>query len=292
MDQTTRKTLHEVYHLIKAGDRNAARALIKPVLAGHKDNVDAWWLAVHAAAKPSDQRLALVQVLRLNPAHRPARLMLDRLNTENPEGIDELAKELPLPPPGQQKRDLARPHQRRWVWNLMILFGCLSFWFASAAIITAVLGMEWFDNSLNDISEALGGEPQQGRGGQFGTVKGGDPNRPYDIPVTEKESVKPSDEPVLSTLKEDEAHMYTFSAERGQEVMALLQFTIAGNAHFVMELWDAGQKKIATGEGADNSGTVTLVYEFRETGQYALVIIGRPDGPRGGYALGFDLADP
>jgi hypothetical protein len=292
MNPVTRKALHEAYHKIKTGDRGAARALIKPVLAEHKNNVDAWWLAVHAASTPADRRLALVQVLRLNPLHRPARILLDRLNTEHPEGIDELAKELPLPPPGQQRRDTTPPRARRWVWNLMILAGCLSFWFASAALITSVLGMEWFDNTLNDVRKALGDDSPQGRGGQFGTVQGGDPQHPYDIPVTEKESIKPSQEPTTNTLKKDEAHIYTFSAQRGQEVMALLQFTIAGDAHYVMELRDAAQRKIATGEGAKDSGTVTLIYEIRQTGQYALVIIGRPNGPRGGYALGFDLAGP
>jgi hypothetical protein len=293
MKQATRATLHEAHRLIKAGDKDAARALIKSVLATDRNNVDAWWLAVYAAAMPQDRRLALVQVLRLNPGHRPARLLLDRLNAENPQEVDDLVKELPLPLPGQKHLDTPPAiHQRRWVWRTMLAFGCLSFFFASAALISAVLGFQWFDNTVRSIDRAVGGEPQQGAGGQLGTVKGGDPQHPYDIPVTERRGAPlDASKPIVGALNRDEAHIYTFSARRGQEIVALLQFTVAGDAHFVMELWDANQHKLADGVGDYNSGTVTLVYDVVQGGQYAVVIIGRPDGPHGTYALGLDVLD-
>jgi len=293
MKQVTRVMLHEAYRLIKTGDKDAARALIKPVLAADRRNVDAWWLAVHAAATPHDRRLALVQVLRLNPDHQPARLLLDRLNAENPQEVDDLARDLPLPPPGLKHLDTVPPvRQRRWVWKLMLAFGCLSFFFGSTALITGVLGLQWFDRAVRDIDQVLGGEHRQGAGGQWGTVKGGDPNHPYDIPVTEKKGAPlDASKPIVGTLNKDEAHIYTFSARRGQEIVALLQFTVAGDARFVMELWDANQRKLADGVGDTNSGTVTLVYDVLQTGQYAVVIIGRPNGPHGTYALGLDVLD-
>jgi len=292
MKQATRATLHEAHRLIKAGDKDAARALIKPVLAADKNNIDAWWLAVHAATTPTDRRLALVQVLRLNPDHSLARLLLDRLNAENPEEVDDLADDVPLPPPGQKHPDTVQTHPRRWVWKAMLVFGCLSFMFASTALITGILGLQWFDKTIHSINKAIGGEHQQGAGGQFGMVKGGDPNQPYDIPVTEKRGAPlDSSKPIVSALNRDEAHMYTFSARRGQEIVALLQFTVAGDAQYVMELWDADQRKLADGVGEAHSGTVTLVYDVVQTGQYAVVIIGRPNGPHGTYALGLDVLD-
>jgi hypothetical protein len=293
MKKATRVTLHEAYHLIKAGDKDAARALIKPVLAADRNNSDAWWLAVHAAATPHDRRLALVQVLRLNPDHGPARMLLDRLNAENPQEVEELAKDLPLPPPGQKHHDtVTESRQRRWVWKVMLVFGCLSFSFASTALVTGLLGVQWFDKTVQNIGKAVGVERHQGAGGQLGTVKGGDPNHPYDIPVTEKKGAPlDASKPIVGALNRDEAHIYTFSARRGQEIVALLQFTVAGDAHFVMELWDADQRKLADGVGDYNSGTVTLVYDVIRTEQYALVIIGRPNGPRGTYALGLDVLD-
>jgi hypothetical protein len=293
MKQVTRATLYEARRLVKAGDKDAARALIKPVLAADRNNIDAWWLAVHAASTPHDRRLALVQVLRLNPDHGPARMLLDRLNAENPQEVEELAKDLPLPPPGQKHHDTvpaSRP--RRWVWKIMMVFGCLSFTFASTALVTGLFGLEWFDKTVRNISGAVGGDHHQGAGGQFGTVKGGDPSHPYDVPVTERKGA-PMDasKPIVGVLSRDEAHIYTFSARRGQEIVALLQFTVAGDAHFVMELWDENERKLADGVGDTNSGTVTLIYDVVRSGQYAVVIIGRPNGPRGTYALGLDVLD-
>lgn len=289
MKKATRATLQEAYRLITAGECDSARALIKPVLAADKENIDAWWLAVHAAVTPQDRRLALVQVLRLNPAHRPAQVMLDRLNTANPDEVDELADDLPLPPPGQQARDLVRPRQRRWVWNVILAFGCLGFMFASTALISGIVGMTWFDKTVEQIT---GVEPEHGAGGQLGTVQGGDPQHPYEIPITEKKAVDPGPEPIVSEISPDEAHVYTFQAERGDEVIALLQFTIPGDAHYTMELWDANQDKLANGVASDNGATVNLVYEVNKSGQYALILIGRPNGPRGGYALGLDVLKP
>ena len=290
MDPATRAVLHQAYDLIKAGDKDAARTLIKPVLGAEKDNIDAWWLAAHAAVSPHDKRLALVQVLRLNPRHHPARLMLDRLNKQNPQEVDELAKDLPLPPPGQKRRDTVQTvRQHRWVWNVILAFGCLSFSFASAALISGLMGLTWLDDTADSIGEALGVGHRQDADGQWGTVPGGDPARPYDVPVTRKMGAVVGNTPMVGALQEDEAHIFTFHAQRGQEVTALLQFTVAGDARYVMELWDSGQNRLATGAGDDNSATVTLVYELTRTGQYALVIIGRPGGPHGDYALGVNV---
>lgn len=287
MKQAVRETLHEAYRLIKAGDRDAARTLLKPVLAADKKNVDAWWLAVHAAASPHDRRLALAQVLQLNPKHRPAQVMLDRLNTANPGEIEALAKDLPLPPPGQQSRDLVRPRPRRWVWNVMIGLGCLSFMFASTALLTGIAGMKWFDNAVHHVTGIE--THKRGAGGQLGQIQGGDPQHPYNIPVTEKKAVAPSKNPIVGEIQKDEAHIYMFSANSGNEVAALLQFTMGGDGSYVMELRDASQRRLATGVASENGATITLIYDVKVSGQYALVIIGRPKGPRGGYALGLEV---
>ncbi len=290
MDSPTRQTLQDAYRLIKTGELDSARALIKPVLAAQPGLIDAWWLAAYAAATSTDRRLALAQVLRLNPDHGPARVLLDRLNAQNPDDIETLAKELPMPPPGSHKRpDADRPLGRnRWVWNVILVFGCLSFSFAGLALISSLAGLTYLNDAVDEISAAIGIEPEQGN---FGTIPGGDPYHPYPIPVTKQQGAVVGQKPMVGDLKTDEAHMYSFSARRGQEVYALLQFTVAGDAHYVMELWDSGEHWLATGAGEYNSGTVSLVYQVKETGLFSLVIIGRPNGPRGDYALGLDVAD-
>jgi hypothetical protein len=175
------------------------------------------------------------------------------------------------------------------MWNVIMGLGCLSFMFASTALISGIVGMDWFSKSVEHIT---GIEPEHGAGGQLGTVLGGDPQQPYEIPITEKKSVVPSGDPIVSEMNPDEAHVYTFQAERGDEVFALLQFTIPGDAHYTMELVDANYHKVADGVASENGATVTLGYEVVKSGQFALVLIGRPDGPRGGYALGLDVLKP
>jgi hypothetical protein len=293
MHPARRNMLRKAYHLIKAGDPDAARALIKPVLAAERDNIDAWWLAAHAAATSTDRRLALGQVLRLNPDHGPARQMLDQLNAEHPEEIDEIAQKLPLK---EVRRDARRASSRspgmRWLWNIVLIMGCLSTGFGSLALVSGFLGLAPMENLVDEVAENVGLKERQGQQGEFGTIKGGDPYAPYDIPVTVNKGAKlGSDSPNLNQLEEDEAHIYTFAGQRGQEVVALLQFTVAGDARYVIELWDANKQRLATGTGELNSGTVTLVYTLRQSGNYALVVIGRPGGPQGDYFLGIDLLD-
>ncbi len=286
MDPATRQTLREAYLLIKAGECDSARVLIKPVLASEPNNIDAWWLAAHAAVVPQDKRLALVRVLQLNPDHAPARLLLDRLNEEHP--LDP--KELPPPPPPKRSPNTIeiKPVRNRWVWNLIMVLGVISLLFGSLAVIANVSSIDWLDRAVNDMGESMGMGNKQGERGQLGTVSGGDPDTPYDIPVVQRQGLEPGGV-VVGELNEDESHIWTFSGQHGDEVAVLLQFTVAGDASRVLELWDANNNRIAIGVGAADSGTVTLTQQLSLSGSYALVIIGRPDGPRGDYALGVEL---
>ncbi len=286
MDEATRETLHQAYNLIKDGHNDEARAVLRPVLETNRNNVDAWWLAAFAAGNPHDQRLALLQVLRLNPDHWAARSLLDRLDLLEHVAADELT----VPSRRRPNNAPPAPGQFRWVWNVVFLFGFLGFAFAGLALLASVLNLTWFDSTVEDVGSAFGVDAETGD--TFGTLTGGNPYDPaqtYDIPITKVLAVTPSGSPLVATLQQDEAHVYTFYGERGQEVAALLQFAVAGDAHYVMELRDANHNRLAYGVGGYNSATVTLVHELPRAGSYMLVLIGRPAGPGGGYALGIDL---
>lgn len=290
MDPTTRRTLQQAYHHIKAGDLAAARDLIKPVLAAERHTIDAWWLAAYAADNPHDKRLALVQVLRLNPHHGPARILLDRLNTEHPDTLDELARELPLPAVTRQPRPTDQPLIRnRWVWNIVAVLGCLGISFGSLSLVSAFFGLAWFDQAVENVGDVLGIDTS-GERGNFGSIPGGPVGNPYDIPITKQQAaVLGSDTINLDVLEEDEAHVYVVSANQGEDIVVLLQFTVAGDARYVVKLRDNNGKTVADGVGEQDSGTVTLVYTAQRTGTYLLVIIGRPGGPHGDYFLGVDV---
>ncbi len=283
MDQATEDTLRRAYQLIKSGDRDTARALVKPVLAAERDNIDAWWLAAHAAASAPDVRVALDQVLRLNPEHRAARVMGARLRRLHPELV--LAE-----------KAAARnaPHQRyglvsnRWVWNVVLMVGLLAFAFGGAALVSSVLGLSWLHDRVTDVGDAVGLDVRPDD--TYGKVTLQDQGvAAVEYPITQMKSALKGDV-VTGNLLANEAHVWTFSGEHGQDVMAMVQFTVAGNAAHVVELHDAGGRKLAQGVGmASDSGTVTLVYTLSQSGSYRLVIFGRPNGPRGAYALGLDV---
>lgn len=279
MDETTRATLREAYQKLKAGDKTGACALIKPVLAANRENVDAWWLAVHAADTPEDTETALREVLRLKSDHAPARLMLDRFLVEHP----------PAPPPLKPVQRTRRGSSNRWVWIPLMIIGCLGMSFSSMALISGIAGSDFLDQAVENVSGAVGIDVETGKAGQFGTVQGGNPSDPRPIPITQVLNIESGDVQTGS-LRRNEAHIWTFRAWGGQEVMVMLQFTVAGDASAVLELRSASGHKVASGVGEKDSGTVTLVHTLTETGEYELVIIGRPDGPRGDYGLGLELS--
>jgi hypothetical protein len=282
---SSQDVLRQAYHLVKSGDKDAARELLKSLLVEDRDNIDAWWLAAHAAATPQDTRLALCRVLELKPDHQPARLMLDKLNREHPIEADRLPDAVLTPP---KRRRTPAQRSRKWGWKVVMVLGLLSFSFASMALISGVLGMTWFEKTVRNAGESIGIDMKPGGRGQLGSVESGDPANPQLIPITKVKPIDPGDVQV-GTLNPNEAHLWTFNGKRGQEVTVLVQFTVAGDAHYVLELWDAHNHKLADGIGSIDSGTVTLVYPLIQTGTYSLVIMGHPNGPHGDYALGLDV---
>ena len=99
----TRQQLVKAFDLIKKDQTEEATALLKPIVAAEPDNKDAWWLMANAAGEPRDARRALVNVLKIDPAHAKARDLLDKLNEQFPPSDEELMKMLEIedaaPPP-------------------------------------------------------------------------------------------------------------------------------------------------------------------------------------------------
>ncbi len=79
MTDDLRAQLKQAYALIKAGDNAAAAALLKPICRANPENVDAWWLLSFALTDENHIRLALEQILKVNPQHEQARQRLEKL---------------------------------------------------------------------------------------------------------------------------------------------------------------------------------------------------------------------
>lgn len=82
---------------LKEGNRTTARELLLKVLEHNEHNEEAWlWLA-GAIEDPQEQRIALENVLFINPANTRARQGLDWLRTQHPQAFVDAAP--PLMPP-------------------------------------------------------------------------------------------------------------------------------------------------------------------------------------------------
>lgn len=79
MSNTPSPELLEVYHLIKAGQRQTAGPLLKTYLNAHPQDVDGWWLMAHVVTKPENVEKCLERVLKLDPKHTKAREKMAKL---------------------------------------------------------------------------------------------------------------------------------------------------------------------------------------------------------------------
>lgn len=72
MSETPTEVLMEAYQRLQAGERRAARKLIKRLLKTHPNSERAWLLLSMAVTEPAQQRECLERVLRLNPHNKEA----------------------------------------------------------------------------------------------------------------------------------------------------------------------------------------------------------------------------
>ncbi|MFP4324029.1 MAG: hypothetical protein ACLFTK_16360 [Anaerolineales bacterium] len=81
--QTKRERLKEALHLIESGDKRAALAILTPIVQDQPNDADAWWLFANATPDQRRARMALQNVLRLEPFNERARRMLAQLQASN-----------------------------------------------------------------------------------------------------------------------------------------------------------------------------------------------------------------
>ncbi len=82
MNQNIEVALKQAYGLIEAGNSDEARAILRPILESEKENADVWWVYSHAVSDPETARLALNNVLRINPDYPDARELLNQLEEQ------------------------------------------------------------------------------------------------------------------------------------------------------------------------------------------------------------------
>lgn len=82
MSEQTQQALSEAFDLIEADKLAEARTILTPMLTTHRDNPDVWWLYAHAVADADTARMALYNVMRLDPNYPNAPQLLEQLEKQ------------------------------------------------------------------------------------------------------------------------------------------------------------------------------------------------------------------
>lgn len=91
----TQSALSRAFELVEAGQYDDARAILDPILAANPNNADAWWVYAHAVTTPEDGRMALENVIRIDPRYPGAAELLEQARELSPNA----AKVTSVPPP-------------------------------------------------------------------------------------------------------------------------------------------------------------------------------------------------
>jgi hypothetical protein len=84
MNDSTSQALEQAYELVEAGRPDEAAALLKPILDSEPENVDAWWIYIHATNDPQEARRALAVVQRLEPDYAGVSELMATLDEKFP----------------------------------------------------------------------------------------------------------------------------------------------------------------------------------------------------------------
>ncbi|MBI5930267.1 MAG: HEAT repeat domain-containing protein [Chloroflexi bacterium] len=271
--------LQIAYQYVKSGANEEARPILEDILKFDHDNIDAWWLSVFVAETPQRKRTALGRVLQLKPDHAPAQVMA--------QSLDAQAKKMTGPLPERHIIPPKKKHRIRWAYVLLSAFGTVAMMFTSLLILDNFTGGEIFD----DFERRVLGEPKPL--GYINVLMGGpaseDTPEQDRLPITKRRIIDYGGAQ-LGVLKRKEAHEFRFSAHRGDEIVAVVNFPSNGDPNvFAMELWNSGGMVAheVTGMGF-TAGPLTgraLQYTVLRDDGFSIVLYSQPGGPAGNYTL-------
>lgn len=90
MAESVNQSLSRAYEHIESERLSEARAILEPIIANNKDNIEAWWLYAHAVEDKDEAREALNNVLRLDPNYPDANELLLQLSESSSQASTPL----------------------------------------------------------------------------------------------------------------------------------------------------------------------------------------------------------
>jgi hypothetical protein len=274
MDGSPQDQLQEAARLLRAGHKPEALRMVKHVLLDDRRNLQAWWLAAHAAPDDDETRAALNVVLKLKPDHLQARTMLDRLTQPPPTEADFTA-DTPAPIiPRKVKRE-RKGCLRRNLSTLLIVG--VSMLIMSGGLLYFILNLTG-SSAVQVIDTELGGGP-----------------RPTATPgrITH-------DQEVTTTIQDGETQEFRFSGRSGTQLFVGVGFATVrqdANSDGALELIDPNGYRVAT-SGADleglempnlpllDMGNISILqFALDKNGIWVLRVHGRAGLSSGAYVL-------
>lgn len=266
--------LRQAYTLIKAERKAEAYEILTPLIAGHPDLIDAWWLAAFAAPTPRHAAFACQKVLALNPAHWPAKQLLDELRGEIAAVQYNTAV---LKPVKHKRRGGIRP------WALMLIISLPILIVGGFVIMISLTGNTFglpIGHLYNTESEIMIPVLEMLDPGIAGGPSGGLEVGSTGINLNRTGTT------LGGTLVVGSEVRYTFAGKANTIVFATLDFAAyrdekPGKA---FQLLNPQGRVIAT-SATERGGMTALSAVLTSNGQYTLRLLGTADTAQGPYLL-------
>lgn len=284
----TFRELKAIRDALDAGDKAAARKLLRPLLAQHP-TADVWVLAAQACQSDEQAIKALRKALELEPLHTQANRMLFKLEGARP---DQAPASVTAPLAPVKEAELAplkkvRYQRKRTVWTYV---GCGGSILLSLTALLIVLN---FTGSpiLGEIVGFLSGS------GPVREIEGTPVEQREDAPlvVTPQQSKNLRTEGTLSdTLSSGYSHEYTFDASAGEEIAVMVQFlsptasSVSRNVAILNPDGGNAEQQCIRDSILQGDNGVVLVCNIDRTGVWRVRLFGRDGESTGAYVVSIE----
>jgi hypothetical protein len=285
----TFRELKAIRDALDAGDKVAARKLLRPLLA-QQPTAEIWYLAARACEKDEQAVKALRKALELEPLHTQANRLLLRLEGGRPERPQITPLTTPVTPLKEENLPplkKVRYQRKRTVWTYVGCGGSILLSLTAMLIVANFTGSPILGELLGFFS---GSSPVR-------EIEGTPVEQREDAPlvVTPQQSRDLSSEQTLSdTLSSGYAHEYTFSARGGEEVAVMVQFlsptanSVSRNVVILNPDGENAERSCLRDRILQGDNGVVLTCQINRSGLWRVRIFGRDGESTGAYVVGVE----
>lgn len=283
----TFRELKPIHDALDAGDKAAARKLLRPILA-QQPTAEVWYLAARACESDEQAIKALRKALALEPLHTQANRLLLRLEGAKPCQAPQSSYVVtPVTPIKEEELAPLKKvkHQRkRTVWTYIGCAGSILLSLTALLIVMNFTGSPVLGNLLGFLSGS----------GPVREIEGTPVEQRDDAPlvVTPQQSKNLRTEGTLSdTLSSGYSHEYTFDASAGEEIAVMVQFlsptasSVSRNVAILNPDGGNGERQCMRDSILQGDNGVVLVCNIDRTGVWRVRIFGRDGESTGAYVV-------